>query len=250
LNHFLSKLVALRRSELNVALWKCRLSSRCVSQGPFSDLLADTVDVFGDDRRGGACRHGTAAGQDVDATFLAQSLCDTCRDARAVWGRDMGWIATLRWLLLVPAGVGAALAYIGWSDSATVRHVETNGVEATARVHAATRTGRRGDSVANFTLKLSWHDRKGRERIADGVWVSDTFARPHFSGLFFTPRTERIKYLPETDSAPIVLADVGHRMEVDERILTTGGWLAGGGVGGFLLMLLLGRRWRGAPAQA
>lgn len=98
-----------------------------------------------------------------------------------------------------------------------------NGVEATAKVEGARRTSSsRRNSVESFSLKRSRGDDKGRMRTADSVWVSQTFMKPHVSSFFISLRAAPIEYLTETESAPILLDDVGYRKGVGKRILTMG----------------------------
>lgn len=160
--------------------------------------------------------------------------------------RIFAWIVDrLRWWFLAATVGGIALAYIGWSDSSHIRDVSANGVETTARIEGATRTTRRRGGES-YSLKLSWRDAKGNARNAEGVSVSNTFARRITSGNSITADTVRIKYLPgDADSAPIVLDDAASQEETDEFMLTLGIGLFGGGAIGSLLMFLLPRRRRG-----
>jgi hypothetical protein len=163
--------------------------------------------------------------------------------------RIFAWIVDrLRWLFLAAAVGGVALAYIGWSDSSHIREVAANGVEATARIEGATRTTRRRGGES-YSLKLSWRDAKGNARSAEGVSVSNTFARRITSGNSIIADTVRIKYLAnDADSAPILLDDAASQEETDQFMLTLGIGLFGGGAIGSLVMLLLPRRRRSEAA--
>jgi hypothetical protein len=159
--------------------------------------------------------------------------------------RIFAWIVDrLRWLLLGATGLGLVLAYMGWSDSSRIHDIQTNGVEATARVEGATRVQRRRGGES-YSLKITWQDAKGATRSADKVTVSSTYARRHISGNTITLDTVRIKYLPDdAETKPIVLDDVGRQEDSDEFMLTLGIGLAGGGAVGSLLMFLFTRRRR------
>jgi hypothetical protein len=155
------------------------------------------------------------------------------------------WIVDrLRWLFLAATVGGVALVNIGWTDSAHMRDVAANGVEATATIESATRTKRRrgGESYA---LKLAWRDAKGSPQTADGVWISRTFARRIVRDNAIVADTVRIKYLPDApDGAPVVLDDAAAQEDTDDFMLTAGIGLAGGGAVGALIMFLVPRRRR------
>lgn len=165
--------------------------------------------------------------------------------------RIFAWIVDrLRWLFLAGTVGGIALAYMGWSDSAHIREVSTNGVEATARIEGATLTKRRRGGES-YSLKLSWSDAKGKARNVDGVSVSNTFARRLVSGNNIVADTVRIKYLPDNeDTLPILLDDAANQEDKDQFMLTLGIGLFGGGAIGSLVMFLLPRRRREGAAEA
>jgi hypothetical protein len=164
--------------------------------------------------------------------------------------RIFAWIVDrLRWLLLAAAAGGIVLTYMGWTDAARIRELQANGVEASAFIESATRTkGRR--SGERFSLKLSWRDAKGEQRIAEGVSVSNVFARSVIRGDKIVVDRVRIKYLPEGIDAPLVVDDAARQADTDDFMLTAGMGLAGVGGAGSLLMFLLARRRRGAEASA
>jgi len=165
--------------------------------------------------------------------------------------RIFAWIVDrLRWLFLAATVGGVVLAYIGWADSSHIRDVGVNGVEANAVIEGATRTTRRRGGES-YSLRLSWRDAGGNARSAEGVSVSNTFARRIISGNSITADTVRIKYLAaDADSKPIVLDDAANQEGADEFMLTAGIGLFGGGAVGSLIMFLLPRRRRGEAAEA
>src|SRR5262245_51553810 len=123
--------------------------------------------------------------------------------------RIFAWIVgRLRWLCLGATGLGVVLVYMGWTDSARIRDLQANGVEATAVIDSATRVKRRrgGESHA---LKLVWRDAKGVVQTADNVSVSSGFAHRIIRNDKIVVGSVRIKYLPEAtiDSKPLVLDD-------------------------------------------
>jgi hypothetical protein len=165
--------------------------------------------------------------------------------------RTLAWVVDrLRWLFLAATLGGVVLAYIGWSDSSHIREVAANGVEATAHIEGATRTTRRRGGES-YSLKLSWRDAGGNARSAEGVSVSNGFARRIVSGNSIAADTVRIKYLAaNADSAPIVLDDAANQEVTDEFMLTLGIGLFGGGAVGSLVMFLVPRRRRSDAAEA
>lgn len=158
--------------------------------------------------------------------------------------RFVAWIVErLRWLLLAAAGGGAVLVYMGWSDAARIRDVETNGIETVARIDGATRSkGRR--SGESYSLKLAWRDNKGGIQTHEKVKISNTFALQIIRNDMVVRDAVRIKYLPDAtiDSVPIVLEDVARQEEQDEFMMTLGYGLAGVGAVGSGLFFLVGRR--------
>jgi hypothetical protein len=161
-------------------------------------------------------------------------------------GRFFAWIVDrVRWLLLAAAGIGALFVYLGWSDAARIRDVETNGIETVARIDGATRSkGRR--SGESYSLKLAWRDNKGAIQTHEKVTISSTFAQQIIRNDKIVRDVVRIKYLPDTtiDSVPIVLEDAARQEEQDEFMMTLGFGLAGFGVVGSGLFFLIGRRRR------
>jgi hypothetical protein len=165
--------------------------------------------------------------------------------------RFLAWIVDrLRWLLLGAAGLGAVLVYFGWSDAARIREVETNGIEAVARIEGATRRkGRR--SGESYSLKLIWRDNKGAVQTHEKVNISNTFARQIIANDQIVRDAVRIKYLPDAtiDSVPLVLEDAGRQEEQDAFLMQLGFGLAGVGAVGSGLFFLIGRRRREEPAS-
>jgi hypothetical protein len=163
--------------------------------------------------------------------------------------RFLAWIVDrLRWLLLGAAGLGAVLGYMGWSDAARIRDVETNGIETVASIEGATRTKRRRGGET-YSLKLAWRDSKGGTQTHEKVTISSAFARQIVDADRIVRRSVRIKYLPEAtiDSAPIVLEDAARREEQDAFMMQLGFGLAGVGAVGSGLFFIVGRRRRDEP---
>lgn len=164
--------------------------------------------------------------------------------------RFFAWVVDrIRWLMLGAVGLGAVLVYLGWSDAARIRDVETNGIETVARIEGATRRkGRR--SGESYSLKLVWRDNKGAVQTHEKVNISSTFARQIIANDRVVRDAVRIKYLPDAtiDSVPIVLEDVARQEESDDFMMKLGAGLAGVGVIGSGLFFLVGRRRRPASA--
>ncbi len=164
--------------------------------------------------------------------------------------RFFAWVVDrIRWLMLGAAGLGAVLVYLGWSDAARIRDVETNGIETVARIEGATRRkGRR--SGESYSLKLVWRDNKGAVQTHEKVNISSTFARQIIANDRIVRDAVRIKYLPDAtiDSVPIVLEDVARQEESDDFMMKLGAGLAGVGVIGSGLFFLIGRRRRPVSA--
>ena len=153
-------------------------------------------------------------------------------------------LGKIRLFLLGAALVGPVLVYFGWSDVQRIRDVETNGIEATARIEGATRTkGGRGSET--YALQLAWQDQKGAVRKDESVTISHTFARQIVSDDKIMRQSLRIKYLPDTiDAKPIVLEDSGRQEEQHELMMNIGLGLTGAGAVGSGLLFLVGRRRR------
>lgn len=165
-------------------------------------------------------------------------------------GRFFAWIVDrVRWLLLAAAGIGALFVYLGWSDAARIRDIETNGIEAVARIDGATRSkGRR--SGESYSLKLAWRDNKGGIQTHEKVKISSTFAQQIIRNDKIVRDVVRIKYLPDAtiDSVPIVLEDAARQEDQDAFMMNLGFGLAGGGLVGSGLFFLIGRRRRSVAA--
>src|SRR5262245_55842230 len=155
----------------------------------------------------------------------------------------LAWlIDKVRWLLLVAAVGGPALAYYSWSDAERIRDVETNGVEAVAVIEGATRTQRRRGGTS-YSLDLAWKDSKGAVRKAEKVAVSRGFADKIIQNDKLTRDALRIKYLRDDPTVTPVLVEDANRQEEQDAFMVQAGVGAGAvGIAGSALMLLLRRR--------
>jgi hypothetical protein len=161
----------------------------------------------------------------------------------------LAWlIDKVRWLLLIAAVGGPALAYYSWSDAERIRDVETNGVEAVAVIEGATRTQRRRGGTS-YSLDLAWKDSKGGVRKAEKVGVSRAFADQIVRNDKLTRDAVRIKYLRDDPTVTPVLVEDANRQEEQDAFMVQAGVGAGAvGIAGSALMLLLRRRRQTAEA--
>jgi hypothetical protein len=161
----------------------------------------------------------------------------------------LAWlIDKVRWLLLIAAVGGPALAYFSWSDAERIRDVETNGVEAVALIEGATRTQRRRGGTS-YALDLAWKDGKGGVRKAEKVSVSRTFADQIIRNDKLTRNSLRIKYLRDDETiTPVVIEDASRQEDQDAFMLQAGLGAGAVGIAGSAVMLLMRRRRQTAEA--
>jgi hypothetical protein len=161
----------------------------------------------------------------------------------------LAWlIDKVRWLLLIAAVGGPALAYFSWSDAERIRDVETNGVEAVAVIEGATRSQRRRGGTS-YSLDLAWKDGKGSVRKAEKVGVSRAFADQIIQNDKLTRNSLRIKYLRDDPSISPVLMEDASRQEDQDAFMVQAGIGAGAvGIAGSAVMLVLRRRRQTAEA--
>jgi hypothetical protein len=161
----------------------------------------------------------------------------------------LAWlIDKVRWLLLIAAVGGPALAYFSWSDAERIRDVETNGVETTAVIEGATRTQRRRGGTS-YALDLAWKDGKGGVRKAEKVGVSRAFADQLVKNDRLTRNALRIKYLRDDPSVtPVVVEDASRQEDQDAFMVQAGIGAGAVGIAGSAVMLLMRRRRQTAEA--
>lgn len=161
----------------------------------------------------------------------------------------LAWLMDkVRWLLLIAAVGGPALAYFSWSDAERIRDVEANGVETVAVIEGATRSQRRRGGTS-YSLDLAWKDSKGAVRKAEKVGVSRSFADQIVRNDKLTRDAVRIKYLRDDDTVtPVLLEDAEHQEGLDAFMLQAG--IAAGVIGIAGSALLLRRRRQPAEASA
>ncbi len=156
----------------------------------------------------------------------------------------------IRWLLLIAAVGGPAMAYFSWSDSQRIHDIESNGVEATAAIEGATRTKRRRGGTT-YSLQLAWKDGKGAVRKADGVTISRTFADTIIRDDKITRNAVRIKYLAGDETVtPVVMEDATRQEEQDVFMMQAGLGAGAIGIVGSALVLLLRRRRQEPSSEA
>lgn len=161
----------------------------------------------------------------------------------------LAWlIDKVRWLLLIAAVGGPALAYFSWSDAERIRDVETNGVEAVAVIEGATRTQRRRGGTS-YSLDLAWKDAKGGVRKAEKVSVSRTFADQLVKNEKLTRNALRIKYLRDDATVtPVVVEDASRQEDQDAFMVQAGIGAGAVGIAGSAVLLLMRRRRQTAEA--
>lgn len=161
----------------------------------------------------------------------------------------LAWlIDKVRWLLLIAAVGGPALAYFSWSDAERIRDVETNGVEAVAVIEGATRTQRRRGGTS-YSLDLAWKDSKGGVRKAEKVSVSRTFADQLVKNEKLTRNALRIKYLRDDATVtPVVVEDASRQEDQDAFMVQAGIGAGAVGIAGSAVLLLMRRRRQTAEA--
>ena len=161
----------------------------------------------------------------------------------------LAWlIDKVRWLLLIAAVGGPALAYFSWSDAERIRDVETNGVEAVALIEGATRTQRRRGGTS-YALDLAWKDGKGGVRKAEKVSVSRAFAEQVVKNDKLTRNSLRIKYLrDDTTVTPVVVEDATRQEDQDAFMVQAGIGAGAVGIAGSAVLLLMRRRRQTAEA--
>ena len=161
----------------------------------------------------------------------------------------LAWlIDKVRWLLLIAAVGGPALAYFSWSDAERIRDVETNGVEAVAVIEGATRTQRRRGGTS-YSLDLAWKDGKGGVRKAEKVSVSRAFADQIVKNDKLTRNSVRIKYLRDDATVtPVVVEDASRQEDQDAFMVQAGIGAGAVGIAGSAVMLLMRRRRQTAEA--
>ena len=161
----------------------------------------------------------------------------------------LAWlIDKVRWLLLIAAVGGPALAYFSWSDAERIRDVETNGVEAVALIEGATRTQRRRGGTS-YALDLAWKDGKGGVRKAEKVSVSRALRIKIIRNDKLTRNSLRIKYLRDDETVtPVVVEDASRQEDQDAFMLQAGIGAGAVGIAGSAVMLLMRRRRQTAEA--
>jgi hypothetical protein len=161
-----------------------------------------------------------------------------------------GWLfGKLKWLLLIAAVGGPALAFFCWQDGERRKDVMAHGVDATAAIDGATRTkGRRGGTT--YKIDLTWTDAQGNTQTAKEVSVSSSFANRIIVDNKITVDSTRIRYLADGSDKPnlIVSDDETNQEETDQAMVYVG---AGAGLIGLIgsgLIFGLGRRRQPQPA--
>jgi hypothetical protein len=152
------------------------------------------------------------------------------------------FLGRVKWLFLLAAVGGPALAFMSYSEANEIKDVLANGQEATATIDGGTISkGRR--SGTSYSINLTWTDKSGTKQVADKVKISSPFASKLIVGDKLVRDTVKIKYLANTpDVKPVVIEDAKQRIQNDEEMLPVG--LAGGVVGllGAAAFFYFGRR--------
>ena len=143
----------------------------------------------------------------------------------------MSWIKSkIKWLLIIVAVGGPALAYLSWSDNRHIANVMAQGNEAVAIVTSGTARTRKGNTTYSFDL--SWQDGSGRPRTAKNISVSNGMAATLVKGNALVRNRVKIKFLNEGD--PVILADVDEQVAQNSTMVMFG---SGGGVVAFIGLL-------------
>lgn len=156
----------------------------------------------------------------------------------------LGWLfGKLKWILLIAAVGGPALAFFCWQDAQRRQDVMARGIEATASIDGATRTKRRRGGTS-YKIDLSWNDAQGTARTAKEVGISTAYANRIIADNKLTADTTKIRYIADEGDAPnvIISDDASHQEQTDQEMVVVGGVAGGVGIIGSALIFLLGRR--------
>jgi len=146
------------------------------------------------------------------------------------------WPVRFATFLVTVAGLACmGLAGWAWFEARQVDATRLQGVPAVARVESGRRTIWKG--AAGYTVNLSWSDASGHKRIADGVPITEAYARNIVVDDQFVAMAVPIRYLAGDISALPVVEPDAERYALS--LMTRGTYLVWVGAGIFLVGLAL-----------
>lgn len=110
-------------------------------------------------------------------------------------------------VLLVLASIGAmAFGAAHWRDASVISDLRINGRDGVARVEGGRRTTWKG--AAAYAVQLSWTGSEGKKRIANGVPITEAYAKEILRGVQFIALAVPIKYsVSKPGLAPVLVPD-------------------------------------------
>jgi len=166
----------------------------------------------------------------------------------------VGWLlGKLKWLTVLCAIGGPILAFACWQDGNRRRDVMAMGIQTEATIDSATRVKRRRGGT-NYKLDLSWMDRGGLRRQAEGVSISHALAAQVIVDNQLAIDRLSIKYIAgeagslRADDNIIILDDTAHQERTDAELVYVGMGAGVVGLIGAAVFFLPRRRRRDAVA--
>ena len=135
----------------------------------------------------------------------------------------MSWIlGKLKWLLLIGAVGGPAMAYFGYTGAEEIRDVLARGQEATATIDSGTiRKGRK--SGTSHSINLSWADKSGKKQSAEKVSITSRLADQIIVGDKIVRDAVKIKYLADApETKPVILEDADLKLSNNQEMVPLG----------------------------
>lgn len=150
------------------------------------------------------------------------------------------WLSNLKWFLLIAIVAGPGWAYYNWTLLETIKHVGTDGVEATALVDGGeSHSGRR--SGTSYKIHVIWQDAANAQH-AQNIDISSEFAKKIIQGDTLTIDTVQVKYLADDAKAPVFVVEDLPQQQDDKQLMIWVGIAAGiAGIIGSAIFFLVGR---------